>query len=45
MMDKRKLIGDALAELVEQARTGGPKIQVGLLAAGSELGEIGRAHV
>jgi len=37
-MDKCELIGDALAELVEQARTGGPKIRVGLMAAGSELG-------
>jgi hypothetical protein len=38
MFDKRKLIGDALAEFVEQARTGGPKVRVGLMAAGSELG-------
>jgi glycine/sarcosine/betaine reductase complex component C subunit alpha len=38
MMNKRKLIGDALAELVGQARTGGPKVRVGLMAAGSELG-------
>jgi len=38
MMNKRKLIGDALAELVDQARTGGPKVRVGLMAAGSELG-------
>ncbi len=38
MMDKRRLIGDALAELVEQARTGGPKVRVGLMASGSELG-------
>jgi glycine/sarcosine/betaine reductase complex component C subunit alpha len=38
MTDKRKLIGDALAELVEQARSGGPKVRVGLMAAGSELG-------
>ena len=38
MIDKRKLIGDALAELVDQARTGGPKVRVGLMAAGSELG-------
>ena len=37
-MDKRKLIGDAMAELVEQARTGGPKVHVGIMAAGSELG-------
>jgi len=38
MMNKRKLIGDALAELVDHARTGGPKVRVGLMAAGSELG-------
>lgn len=38
MTDKRRIIGDALAELVEQARTGGPRIPVGLMAAGSELG-------
>ncbi|MEW6443641.1 MAG: glycine/sarcosine/betaine reductase complex component C subunit alpha [bacterium] len=38
MMNKRKLVGDLLAELVEQARTGGPKVRVGLMAAGSELG-------
>lgn len=38
MIDKRKIIGDALAELVEQARTGGPRVRVGLMSAGSELG-------
>jgi glycine/sarcosine/betaine reductase complex component C subunit alpha len=38
MMNKSKLIGDALMELVDQARTGGPKTSVGLMAAGSELG-------
>jgi len=38
MKDKRQMIGEALAELVEQARTGGPKVRVGLMAAGSELG-------
>ncbi len=38
MIDKRKFIGEALAELVEQASTGGPKVPVGLLATGSELG-------
>lgn len=35
---KRKIIGQALAELVEQARNGGPRIRVGLMVAGSELG-------
>src|SRR5512136_1969820 len=38
MMNKRKVIGDALAELVDQARMGSPKVRVGLMAAGSELG-------
>jgi len=38
MKDKRHIIGEALAELVEQARTGGPKVRVGLMAAGSEHG-------
>lgn len=35
---KRKIIGQALAELVEQARNGGPKVRIGLMTAGSELG-------
>ncbi len=38
MKDKRHIIGEALAELVEQARTGGPKVRVGLMASGSEHG-------
>jgi glycine/sarcosine/betaine reductase complex component C subunit alpha len=38
MIDKRKVIGDALADLVDQARSGGPRVRVGLMAAGSELG-------
>jgi glycine/sarcosine/betaine reductase complex component C subunit alpha len=38
MTNKRKLVGEALAELVAQARSGGPKVRVGLMAAGSELG-------
>ncbi len=36
--EKRRSIGAALAELVEAARNGGPKVRVGLMAAGSELG-------
>lgn len=36
--EKRKIIGAALAELVLAAKTGGPKVRVGLMAAGSELG-------
>ncbi|MBL3540371.1 glycine/sarcosine/betaine reductase complex component C subunit alpha [Aminivibrio sp.] len=38
MSDIRKLIGEALAEIVSDARSGGPRISVGLMAAGSELG-------
>lgn len=38
MKDKRHILGEALAELVEQARTGGPKVRVGFMAAGSEHG-------
>ena len=40
----KKLVGTALAELVESARSGGPKVRVGLMAAGSEHGpeEIAR---
>lgn len=39
MINKHKLIGDALEELVEQARTGGPRVRVGIMSAGSELSE------
>ena len=35
---KRAIIGAALAELVESARSGGPKVRIGLMVAGSELG-------
>jgi glycine/sarcosine/betaine reductase complex component C subunit alpha len=38
MINKSKLIGDALVKLVDQARTGNPKARVGLMAAGNELG-------
>lgn len=38
MKDKRHIIGEALAELVAQAHTGGPKVRVGLMASGSEHG-------
>lgn len=34
----RKVVGSALAEIIESARSGGPKVKVGLMAAGSELG-------
>ena len=38
MTDLRHLVGEALQELVTEARTGGPRISVGLMARGSELG-------
>lgn len=38
MSDVRKIIGQALTELIESAKTGGPRIHVGLQAAGSEHG-------
>ena len=34
----KKLVGEALSEIIESAKTGGPKIRVGLMAAGSEHG-------
>jgi betaine reductase len=36
--DIKKLVGESLAEIIGAAKTGGPKIRVGLMAAGSELG-------
>ena len=36
---KRRLIADALAGIVEKARHGGPVQKIGLMAAGSELGQ------
>ncbi|SMG26941.1 glycine/sarcosine/betaine reductase complex component C subunit alpha [Dethiosulfovibrio salsuginis] len=38
MSDVKKLIGDALAELVDAAKNGGPSVKVGLMASGSEHG-------
>lgn len=38
MSDIRKLVGEALADIIESAKTGGPKVRVGLMAGGSELG-------
>lgn len=35
--DKRALIGEALAELVAAARGGGPRLRIGLMAAGGEV--------
>lgn len=36
--EARKIIGEALGEIVVSARSGGPQIRVGLMASGSELG-------
>ena len=38
MSDIKKLVGESLAEIISAARSGGPKVRVGLMAAGSELG-------
>ncbi len=38
MSEIKKLIGEALADIVNEARTGGPRVSVGLMALGSELG-------
>ena len=34
----KKLVGEALTEIIESAKTGGPKVRVGLMASGSEHG-------
>lgn len=36
---KRQIIAEALADIVEKARNGGPVVKVGLMASGSELGQ------
>ena len=38
MNDVKKLVGEALSEIISSARSGGPKVKVGLMASGSELG-------
>lgn len=38
MTEVKKLVGEALAEIISAARHGAPKIKVGLMASGSELG-------
>lgn len=38
MSDIKKLVGSALAEIIDSAKSGGPKVRVGLMSAGSELG-------
>ena len=34
----KKLVGEALSEIIESAKSGGPKVRVGLMASGSEHG-------
>ncbi len=43
----KKIIGSALREIVESARSGGPRTRVGLMASGSELGpgELARGAI
>lgn len=45
MTDKRRLIAEALEELVQSAKSGGPRTRLGLMARGSEHGpeELARA--
>jgi betaine reductase len=38
MTDIKKLVGESLAEIIDAVKSGGPKVRVGLMAAGSELG-------
>ena len=38
--ETRRIIGDALREIVESAKSGGPRTRVGLMASGSELGPV-----
>ena len=38
MSDIKKLVGSALADIIDAAKSGGPKVRVGLMSAGSELG-------
>ncbi len=38
MSDTKKLVGEILHEILDAAKSGGPRISVGLLATGSELG-------
>ncbi|KUK61247.1 MAG: Fatty acid synthesis plsX protein [Synergistales bacterium 58_81] len=45
--DTKRIIGEALRDIVESAKSGGPRIRVGLMATGSELGpeELARGAV
>lgn len=38
-MDKRELIAEALENIIERAKSGGPTTRIGLMAHGSELGQ------
>jgi len=38
MNEVKKLVGEALCEIISSARSGGHKVKIGLMASGSELG-------
>lgn len=38
MSDIKSLVGSALAEIIDAAKSGGPKVRIGLMSSGSELG-------
>ena len=38
MNEVKKIVGEALCEIISSAKSGGPKVKVGLMASGSELG-------
>ena len=38
MNEVKKLVGEALSEIISSAKSGGPKVKIGLMASGSELG-------
>ena len=38
MNEVKKLVGEALSEIISSAKSGGPKVRIGLMASGSELG-------
>lgn len=39
MTHNKRIVGEALSEIIEAASTGGPRISIGLMAGGSELGK------
>lgn len=38
MTEVKKIVGEALAEIISAAKSGGPRVRIGLMAKGSELG-------